>query len=553
MASQDTSKLFPNFITNIAEKMAPKSNIDTSTKEQWNHLDVGTASFVTCIIAFCICFSYLVPRSSKIRFIALVICLCITAIFPLSWMSSVINYPSRNTKYYILTCLFVGIILEFTALLMSVLSNNHMQNVINNQNSKIDNATGDEKKIVKMPQIIDDTNQTIFILFTTTITLMIGCIATYFYDEVTTEKEMMSSGLNIKPASTMGTNIHWWLTFFYDKANDLDKWWHSYMDLFAIPSVVKMFILFVIGFLLIFFIFVDVRIYDSPGTSVKVDGNDYVDGTSLPNTKSPVMQNGVFLDYDKKLKPRRVKSRAVYVRYLPNSFTPESYSNLDLKGLLSFFLTILICILLIPTLYVLHLLMSYLNSSITFFNPVSSPMKLSLILIVAFLLSFLLFFFYFPSGENMTFIYILITFTFAVLVAPVMMMILEMFFTMAFQTSLSQTSWGWYILIGLLFLIWGVSYSQSGFLFNTYNMINNLDTNASVLQLFLALLIALTVGWFFGLSFHFDTTTFLFVLVFTPMKYVFKVLGPIAILGLTIAQVILASKTANSFGTTTDG
>ena len=150
-------------------------------------------------------------------------------------------------------------------------------------------------------------------------------------------------------------------------------------------------------------------------------------------------------------------------------------------------------------------------------------------------------------------IYILITFTFAVLAAPLALMILELFSTLCFQISLSQTRWGWYILIGLLFSIWLGTVLNSGYIFSTDNKINKIDSNASVLQLITVLLIAMTVGWFFGLSFFFDTTTFLFVLVFTPMKYVFKIVGPITILGLTIAQVILASKTANSFGKTTDG
>ena len=314
-----------------------------------------------------------------------------------------------------------------------------------------------------------------------------------------------------------------------------------------------MFILFVIGFFIIFFVFVDVRIYSSPGITPKIDGNDYVDGTSLPKTLSPLMQNGVYLEYNNKIKPRPIKSREVYVRYLPNSFTPDSYSNLDMKGLLSFFLTLLICILLIPTLYFLHLITNYFNSSLTFLNPVSSPLKLTLILVITYLLSFLLFFFYFPSENNLLFIYILITFTFAVLAAPLALMILELFSTLCFQISLSQTRWGWYILIGLLFSIWLGTVLNSGYIFSTDNKINKIDSNASVLQLITVLLIAMTVGWFFGLSFFFDTTTFLFVLVFTPMKYVFKIVGPITILGLTIAQVILASKTANSFGKTTDG
>ena len=97
--------------------------------------------------------------------------------------------------------------------------------------------------------------------------------------------------------------------------------------------------------------------------------------------------------------------------------------------------------------------------------------------------------------------------------------------------------------------------NSSNVVYNNNKIIdkNIADNNANVLQLFTVLLIAMTVGWFFGLSFHFDVFTFLFVLVFTPIKYVLKIFGPITILALTIVQVILASNSSNHIGKTTAG
>jgi len=314
-----------------------------------------------------------------------------------------------------------------------------------------------------------------------------------------------------------------------------------------------MFLLFVIGFLTAFFIFVDVRMYESPASDVKIDGNDYIKndikyGTSLPNTTSPLKQDGVFLLYDNVQKPAPIRSKTVFVRYLPNTFTPEAYSDINLFGLLAFFFSVLLCILFIPTLYALHLI-----TSVTALNPFESPGKFTIIAIVSFLLSFLLLFFYFPAGSNMTILYLLITFVFAFLAAPIVFMLLEMFMMVIFQSSISQTRWGWYILLGSLFLIWGAMFGNHAEIFNYKNMINNVETNANMLQLITALLISMTVGWFFGLSFHFDTLTFLFVLVFTPIKYVIKVFGPITVLALTIVQLVLATDSSNRNGKTTDG
>ena len=548
--NKDTT-YFPKIVEETLEKIAPKTNVDTSTAQQWSHLDIGTATFVTCIIIFSVCFSYLIPRSSNVKFIALIVALCITFIFPLSWVSSIVNYPTRNTQYYILVCIFVGIIFQFTALLMTFLTTNYAQEKAREQNEKLSQTELEQDKTVKVSPFILENNRIIYILFTTSVVLMIGSIATYFYDEVTIEKEQLSSGINIKPGSVMGTNIHWWLTFFYEKANDFDNWWHATIDMIPFPAVLKMFLLFVVGFLIAFFIFVDVRIYESPASDVKIDGNHYIKndikyGTSLPNTTSPLKQDGVFLLYDKIQQPAPVRSKTVFVRYLPSTFT--AYDDINLFALLAFFFSLLLCILFIPTLYGIHLI-----TAVTVLNPFESPMKFSIIAIVSFLLSFLLLYFYFPAGSNMTILYLLITFVFAFLGAPIAYMILEMFMLIAFQTSISQTRWGWYILLGFLVLIWGTTFGKYAEIFNYKNMINNVETNSSVLQLFTALLIAMTVGWFFGLSFHFDALTFLFVLGFTPIKYVLKIFGPITILALTIVQIIIASDSSNRNGKTTDG
>jgi hypothetical protein len=584
---------FPSFIEKTLEKIAPKTNIDTSAKQQWSHLDIGTAVFVTCIIIFSICFSYLIPSSYSsdpsgystdvlnIQFIALIVSLCITFIFPLSWFSSVIEYPPKNTKYYILICVFVGIILEFVSLLMTILTNNVAQGRAKDYNAELSPADIEAKRMVVVSPSILANNQYIYVLFTTTIVLMIGCISTYFYDEVTIEKEMIASGVNVKPISTMGSNVYWWLTFFYEKANDFDTWWHSVIVMIQIPSILKMFILFAIGFLIIFFIFVDLRVLSTPPSEKNINKSDYIldkngnPSTSLPKTTSPLIQNGVYILYgeDHKPNPTPVDKLTVYIRYLPNTFTPDAYSSINLFGLLSFFLSLLICILIIPTLYGIHSLLQ----SFTGLNTLSflfSPMPVSLILIVTFLLSFLLLFFYFPAGSNMTIIYILITFVFAILSAPMALIILELFTLLFFQTSLTVTNIGWYLFFGLIIVTWIITFSLNSKIFNYNNMVskyiidnssnvvynnnnridkNIADNNANVLQLFTVLLIAMTVGWFFALSFHFDVFTFLFVLVFTPIKYVLKIFGPIAILVLSIIQVILASNSSNHIGKTTAG
>ena len=184
----------------------------------------------------------------------------------------------------------------------------------------------------------------------------------------------------------------------------------------------------------------------------------------------------------------------------------------------------------------------------------------------------------------MIIIYFLITFVFSLLSAPVVLMFIELFALSFFGASLTATNIGWFLFFGLIITIWTITFILSPDIFRDTNIISNqardkynntVDTrkknpvdasnneipqmneeknnNSNVLQLVTVLLIAITVGWFFGLSFHFDVLTFLFILVFTPIKYVLKVFGPIAILALTITQIILASESSNLIGKTTAG
>jgi len=531
-----------NIIGNIINKIAPRENMNSSTEQQWGHLDIGTSIFVTCIILYIICFNYLLPDSSNIKNIVLIIILCITFIFPLSWISSIVNYPSKNTKFYILIPVFIGIIFEFVTLFMTILTNNAAEKNVKNHNKNLSPEKIDNEDIAVVSPYIIKNNKNIYYLFTTTIVLIIGSILTYFYDEVTIEKEKISNGMNITPGSTMGTNIHWWLSFLYDKANMLDDWWHETMEMISIPAILKMFLLYVIGFLITFFIFVDLRFLRKPSVEQTTNEKDYVNGTSLPNTTSPLMQDGVYLLYGKDPVSKYVSN--IYVRYIPNVFTQELYSNKNLYILLSLFLSLLICIFFIPILYFIT---NYLK--IGFLLNISTFLIAS---IFTFLLCFLVLYYYFPEGSNMTLVYLLITFIFAFLSAPLLLMLLEIAI-LCFGYSISNTNMGWRLLCVFLLLTWGFTFGLNSNAFNINKLVNNIDTNSNLLQIFIVILISMAIGWFFGLSFHFDVFSFLFVLIFTPIKYIIKVIGPITILVLSIIQLVLAFDSVNRTGKTTAG
>lgn len=541
MSQKIEGQNYPKMIEDQIKKITPRENIDTSIKEQWTHLDIGTSTFITCVIIFCICFNYLIPKSSKNTYIALIISTCITFIFPLSWIMSITNYPDKNTKYYVLSCLFLGIIFELVALIMTCVTTDRETSRLKKMNKDLSpQDLANDPKYTVSPTIVEN-NQKIYILFTSTIVLMIASISTYFYDEVTTEKMMISKGVRMKPSSDMGTNMHWWLTFLYEKANELDDWWHSFMEIIQIPAMMKLFLLFVIGFLTTFFIFADVNIVSRPSLDKPVNPDDYENETSLPNTDSPLKQDGIFLLYGKTPAPKR--KSIVKVRYLPNTYTPEAYSDINLFVLLIFFTSLMASI-------IMNVTLSFLSKFISVFNTVNNLIAS----ILSFGICFIFLYFYFPKGSNMTLLYLLITFVFAILATPCAIMIIEILLLLLFQTSISKLNgWVWIIFIVLFILTWMLTFNLNSIIFDSSNYIDNIDTNSNVLQIFTVILIALAVGWFFGISFHFDVFSFLFVLAFTPLKYVVKIFAPIAILLLSIIQVYLASNSARINANLTDG
>jgi hypothetical protein len=548
-------------IKNIINKIAPTENLDTSPKKQWEHLDLGTAIFVICIILFSILFGYIIPASSKIRYIAIIIALVVTFIFPLSWITSMIQYPNNNTKFYVLTCLFLGIVFEFVTLLLSVLTDQVIEKRAKEYNDK--RTTEEIEKGIRYgeSELIRKNNKLLYELFTATIVLMIGSVSVFFYDAVNNEKTLIEIGAPIKPASTMGTNIHWWLSFFYDKANKIDAWWHSTIGMFELPAIYKMFALFTIGFLTVFFIFVKItfpnRDTKTTSTDLAENPNDYKNETSLPNTKSPLKQNGVYLIPGQKAAPSN--DPIVHVRYLPDNLYPENYDKIDVFGLFVFCISFLFFLAVSGIMTAINMYVKPLNGWINFF-----------VGIISFIVPFITLFLVYSDdskqkdlrinkGMFMLFaILFLFTVTISILAGPVVYMVIDMFLSWS-NTSISSITrgFGWLVMLLLMVTVGLIFYYEgkpaSNMLSEKARTIGDLAGNSNTFQLFAAILISLTVGWFLGLSFHYNMISLLFVLAFTPMKYALKWFGPIAILVLSIYQIIIASNSANRTGKVTDG
>jgi hypothetical protein len=332
------------------------------------------------------------------------------------------------------------------------------------------------------------------------------------------------------------------------------------MGMFVLPAVYKMFALFAIGFLTVFFIFVKIKFpYQDPkttSTDLLEDPNDYVNGTSLPNTKSPLKQNGVYLIPGQKAAPSNKPS--VYVRYIPEDLIPEKYDKINLFVLLLFCMSLLCFLFVSGIMTAINMYIKPLNGWMNFIVGIAS-----------FIVPFITLFFVYKDDSKQKNLRInkemfmlfatlfLFTVTISILAGPVVYMVFDMFL-LWFNTSISSITrgFGWLVLVLLMLTVGLVFYyvgKPANMVFDKTKNIGGLKDNSNIFQLFTAILISLTAGWFLGLSFHYNMVSLLFVLAFTPMKYALKWFGPIAILVLSIFQIITASNSANRTGKVTDG
>jgi len=141
----------------------------------------------------------------------------------------------------------------------------------------------------------------------------------------------------------------------------------------------------------------------------------------------------------------------------------------------------------------------------------------------------------------------LISIVLGILGAPVIYMCIDVIL-LFFQKSQIKYfgNYSWFLLILYFIITCFIPYMV---IKDNYNLVSNTLNQ----KIFAASLIALTVGWFFGLSFHFDVISFLFVIVTVPIKFIVKTFGPVTVLALGITEVVLSSGSLNMQGKVTDG
>ena len=579
-------------VTNYALK-------NTKEIDTYGHIDLQLFIFLMGIVLYVVNFIFLFQKNSE--YLAWIFSFMINFLFPITWVGDIMSYPFNPYTGYLLGCISIALIFEFTALLMIIITNSIIQERIENaEKNKSVNKNGDleddnppnntiyEKIVNNISGTIagivslnyslsayfnssknksnnnKNKNQTSYhvadeiqknnkinkALYTTTAVLIIGSITNYFLDQVDYE---IDKGLPSR--STLGSNIHWWLNLIPKKLEQLGGYWQKIVNMIPLDPFIKFIFLFCAGFCFFMFsffvrVFPNYREIDDPYlNSEGVKG--YVLSTSFDVVNFPDIYN-------------------------------DDMGEVNFQLMVSFFFGLMIFII-IPFIAMIFNLKSVV-SFVLLENPSATTILAYLGWISLFIIPFL-------SGmsspggtgyNNPTtnnFLMTIIGFLFAVLGTPVWFMIFEFFSRIINRPLLRYLKQGWenvsdegiigsivrnlpfsgekpysYSFVMLFFIIFpflGLWFGIMGEGIEKNWLAGG--GNGKIIKFIMIFIISMVIGWIFAFSSYFNTLYMILNMAIVPTKMVLFFLAPITILALSITQIALADKSHKVLGKVADG
>jgi hypothetical protein len=529
--------------------------------DKFLHLDISTGSFFTGLALTVICIVYLFKRDSE--YLCWIFGLILLVLLPLTWLGNFIKSINSKYKWYITFCLFFGIILNFTAILMVIIYTTKLNDRIKDYNATQVIQPGKAPlKYHINPDILSNYTK-IKILFTTNLVLCITIIMNFF---VYTGEQYVDP-TKIEPI--MANNMYWW----YKKIQNTFIWFDqlitSFISFIPIHGFLKMFFLFCGGFLFFFFSF-----FVKLKTTYKDADIDTEERQNLINEFGYGLK-GIFPvnNFD--------------IVNFPDILV-ETAGPVDFAALSSFFLSVIITLILWFTIL---LFKNVLFKNIPIKNPfdkiknplppkIGNGLGVFFLLCITFTINFLCLYLpnaYDTSSDNNNskrYILFCLCFIFSLVGTPVVFMVFELLgriigISLAgdlksrfFPNSTTNKCEGGkpfdcpnrsiFSIILLIATFLGLLF---GIYLNGKGSWMDHNGNNSRIKIFVITILSILVGWFFALHLKFNMFSFLYESVLQPARAILFILAPITVLGLSITQVVIASKSANLTGSSikTDG
>lgn len=449
---------------------------------------IRAGAFFTISILLIIHFIFLFKKNTS--YISWIIGFVLFVIFPFTWLEDILNYSkmielkgNTETKMYYwatVVSLIFAAILEITTLIMTIVTNDYIRKKSNQEDESQEETTIEKKS----DTLISKNSLNIRIMYAITVSFIIGMVINMFIGMplADKDKEMMKTGLFVKHV----------VEFIPMKVNDFETWWREILENIYAPPLLKAVILFCGGFLISFFtIFV----------KVSNDTSHY----------------DVF-------------------------FPPMFRTNIKEK-------TYFILLVLLLSFIITFMAVWFSSLALNLFIPnIESQLKniiLGGIAIISIILNNVLFNQKYPANKHENdYIFLLISFCFALLGTPVTFSILDLIartggkFLM--NSPLSSN--------GLIFGIF-VSYWLGIFLGGRNWM---RDINNKKLKMIIVTIICMLIGMVFALSSHYKVFTMLFGFITFIIRYILKYLGPVVILVLSAYQLYYANQSFHRKNNTTD-
>ena len=534
--------------------------------DKFIHLDISTGSFLTGLALTVICIVYLFKPESE--YLCWIFGLILLVVLPLTWLGNFIISMDSKYKWYITFCLFFGIILNFTAILMVIIYTTKLNDRIKEYNAtQIVQPGKAPLKYHINPDILSNYAK-IKILFTTNLVLCITIIMNFFVYI----GEQYVDPTKIKPI--MANNMYWW----YKKIQNTFIWFDqlitSFISFIPIHGFLKMFFLFCGGFLFFFFSFF---------VRLKTTWQD-------PEINTEERQN-LINEFGYGLKGIFPVNNFDIVDF-PNILV-ETAGPVDFAALSSFFLSVIITLIIWFT-YLLFKNVLFKNvSSLDNLKNLKDKLKDKLkttipldklpslpnglgmffLLIITFTINFL--FLYLPnaydtSSDNANskrYILFCLCFIFSLVGTPVVFMVFELLGRIIgvslagdlkayfFPNSTTNKCEGRSIIDCSYRVVYSIILLIATFLGLLFGIYLNgkgswMDNNGnnSRIKIFVITILSILVGWFFALHLKFNMFSFLYEAILQPARAILFILAPITVLGLSITQVVIASKSANLTG-----
>ena len=451
------------------------------------------------------------------------------------------------------------------------------------------NDTNNHKKqyVVHVADEIQKTNTINKKLYTATTVLMIASILNYFVDQ--TEHELK---IGLPPKSTLGSNLHWWLTLLPNKIDQIDRIWQYIVQAIPLDGFVKFFFLFAAGFCIFFFSFF-IRIHPKYSTATDPflkNYSDYYGASYLTGTTFDVVN---FPDiYNDSIGPVNFGALvSFFFAFMIFLLLPFIFSFFNLRAVASMFF--------LEGIFgsIKEVYKNGLNSNS---NSLWNILSVSVFVLIIFSFFIALFSGISTTGGNSkingvtnNLLMSIIGFLFALFGTPVVVMIVEMI-TRMFNVPLSRTiKYKWESPKGDTFLdliqsivknfIHKTHFKDADGVLKTdwseifYDVINVFIVftflglwfgimgggiannwlanggNGKEIKFIMIFIISMIFGWFLAFSPYFKIISSLINIAIVPVKGVLFLLAPVTILALSITQLVLADKASKVSGKVTDG